>query len=108
MKTIGIIGAGNLGSHLSSLLYRNQLHEFVTISDVNKIRSEEISRQYGFNHASTYENISVSDIIFLTVKPNNIKEVCYDFNSFDNQRLLSVPQQEFLLKRSMSGQATNI
>ena len=54
MKTIGIIGAGNLGTHLSRLFYMNQIHEFVTISDLDITKAQTIAEKYGFHHSNTY------------------------------------------------------
>ena len=72
MKSIGIIGAGNLGSHLTKLLLRNNLNYFLTVSDVTP---PSISKSCDVLITSNKENIKISDILVLTVKPNNIKSV---------------------------------
>ena len=72
IKNIGIIGAGSIGSHLAKLIYRNKLGHHISIADKNmwKARAQIIES------GTTEEVIQSSSILFLTVKPNNIKEVC--------------------------------
>jgi pyrroline-5-carboxylate reductase len=82
MRTIGIIGTGSLGTHLTKLLYKNELQYFVTVSDSDYDKAYKLSDMYGT--ASTNSNVhmtGISDIIFLTVKPDQIKSVCKDINT---------------------------
>jgi len=76
MRTVGIIGAGNLGTHLYKLFQRNGLDHSVTLSNC------------GRNNKDIIES---SDIIFLTVKPNNIQNVCEEIkvnNKWNSQKII--------------------
>ncbi len=81
MKKIGIIGVGSLGTHLTKLICRNNLQSFLTVSDRNVeklIKVNDLNNTDGVSLAYNMDNILASDIIFLTVKPDNIKSVCND------------------------------
>ena len=80
MRNIGIIGSGSLGSHLSKLICRNQLGHFLTISDKNSDNLNNNDIWIGNNE----ETIQMSDVLFLTVKPYNIKSVCEDIDKYSN------------------------
>lgn len=71
MKRVGIIGAGNLGKHLHQMFKLNGFDYLTTISNSNK----------GV-HVNT-NLIEDSEIIFLTVKPNNVQTVCYEINNMN-------------------------
>lgn len=77
MKTIGIIGMGNMGSHLFRLLKKNRLDLFLSVSDTNLSRTKNITE---VPVITTRENIEDSDILFVTVKPNNVREICKEIN----------------------------
>jgi pyrroline-5-carboxylate reductase len=77
MKNIGIIGFGNLGRSLTSLLIKNNLRPSLRVSSRNMERTRSFVYQQ-------QDNINNSDILFLTVKPNNVKEVCDDINKYSN------------------------
>jgi len=75
MKTIGIIGAGNLGKHLYKMFECNRLEYLVNIG----------------NNKNNIPVIDTSDIIFLTVKPNDIKKVCEEIkqnNKWNDQKTI--------------------
>ena len=72
MKSIGIIGAGNLGKHLIELLTHNRCQNFLTVSDTHPIKTDKIRTSHN------RDNIESSEYIFLTVKPNQVKSVCQD------------------------------
>lgn len=106
MKTVGIIGAGNLGQHLSRLFHRNNVHEYITISDIDHEKASVVADKYGFNHDDNRGNILTSDIIFLTVKPNNIKEICNEINILSKtQRKLIVSTAAGVTSDKISGWA---
>ncbi len=81
MKTIGIIGSGNLGTHMTQLFCKNNLEMFLTVSDKSITKANTLAYQHDIESATNLENIRMSDIIFLTVKPNNIKDVCEEIKN---------------------------
>lgn len=80
MKNIGIIGAGSLGTHLSKLICRNQWGHYLTMSDKNSDNLNNNDIWIGDNE----ETIQMSDVLFLTVKPYNIKSVCEEIDKYSN------------------------
>lgn len=88
MKRIGIIGTGNLGSHLCSLFIRNNIKN-ITVSDINHNKAYMFAKKYNVYINSVRKNINQSDIIFLTVKPNNISSVCNSFKKYENKTIVS-------------------
>lgn len=79
MKKIGIIGTGNLGSHLIKLFRNNNLKNQISLSDINTDKVKELGKKYSHNICNNEDNIDRSDIVFLSVKPDKIKEVCSEF-----------------------------
>src|SRR5665811_1860149 len=93
MRTIGVIGAGNLGSHLTGLFCRNKANNFITISDQSDIKANHLAAKYGLNSSDNKDNIHESDIIFLAVKPVDMKDVCESIkdvteNNICNKKLI--------------------
>lgn len=77
-KTIGFIGAGNMGETLlSGLISSNQSKpEDIICSDVRVSRLEELAKQYGIRTTTdNKEIVNASDIIIYAVKPQIIAEV---------------------------------
>lgn len=77
MKSIGIIGAGNLGKHLIELFTRNRCQNFLTVSDTNS----SVNNHYDIDSidiVNNIKNIETSEYIFITVKPDQVKSVCQD------------------------------
>ena len=92
MRTIGLIGAGNLGTHISKLFHRNHVNNYVNVYDIDHNRSSRLSKKYGF---TAYQNlpdmVEDSDVIFLTVKPDCVKDICEELNNdiYDNKIIIS-------------------
>lgn len=77
-KTIGFIGAGNMGETLlGGLISSNQSKpEDIICSDVRVSRLEELAKQYGIRTTTdNKEIVNASDIIIYAVKPQIIAEV---------------------------------
>jgi pyrroline-5-carboxylate reductase len=87
MKNIGIIGVGSLGKRFVGLFCRNNLGNFLTVSDINQNNIDMISEQYDIEGTSNKYNIRNADILFLTVKPNEIKNVCNDINYYQDNHI---------------------
>ena len=84
---IGIIGAGNLGGAIAKLLHSNG-YKKIMMADY---RDLDI-----FSDFKRYSNIAViqnSDILFLSVKPNNIEKVLDEINYSKTFQSNNVPNQ---------------
>jgi len=83
MRRIGIIGSGNLGQHLSKMLIRRN-NVSVNISCRKKELYPYLYNKLG--RVTIYDNnkllVKHSDIILLSVKPINIKDVCEEINPY--------------------------
>lgn len=89
MRSIGIIGAGNLGKHLAGLLCRNRTQLFLSVSDKSVTRTQAIADEYEIEDTDNATNIQTSDIIFLTTKPNHIQDVCKEIADVTNEIYLN-------------------
>ena len=78
MKSVGIIGTGNMGASLLQLLRTNygKSSMFISVSDIQTIKSHTLAQKYDVWDGTNTSVISDSEIIFLAIKPNDIKEVC--------------------------------
>ena len=76
MKSIAVIGVGSLGTHMTRLLCRNGLNHFLTISDKDLNRANLLGLEHDIEVMENEDIIRYSDVLFLTVKPNHMKEVC--------------------------------
>jgi len=79
MNRVGIIGAGNLGTHLVQMLKSVPLCKLI-ISDIDSIKAKKLGTKFNVPVKSNNDNILESDILFLAVKPNNMKRVCKSIN----------------------------
>jgi pyrroline-5-carboxylate reductase len=73
---LGIIGCGNLGKHLLKLI---------------KMNSAKISKIHVTTKSNLEENRDVGikcDLIFLTAKPNQIKDICQEIKPFISGKLV--------------------
>lgn len=79
----GIIGMGHLGEHIAMMLSNDEILTYCR----DKSRQEFLRSQY--NNMSFCENnreVAECDVIFLCVKPGQIKDICYeirDYTGFD-------------------------
>jgi pyrroline-5-carboxylate reductase len=80
MKNIGVIGTGNIGSRLISLLCRNGSQNHLTVTDKDFQKGEILADKHEICFESIENTIQISDIIFLTVKPDQIKPICQTIN----------------------------
>ena len=82
MKNIGIIGTGNIGTHLLKLMCRNNAQNYLTIADVIEEKAEDYAYKFGIEANTSQELIESSDFLFLTVKPDQISSVCQEINHY--------------------------
>jgi len=78
MRSIGIIGAGNLCTNLSRLVCSNHWDRFLMIADKHSPTAERLETDLG-NYCvveNDKDTIQSSDVLFLAVEPNNMEEVC--------------------------------
>lgn len=88
MRKIGIIGVGNMGTHLIKLIFRNKLGPYVLASDQNLHMAKENLSRLDKNILRPINTVvEECDILFLTVKPNNVKEVCYLIKKNDRNKV---------------------
>ena len=76
---IGIIGNGNLGMAISSMLRRNGFYNF-NISDVDKYKANMTNK----------ENNENSDILFLCVKPIDVPSVLSTLHNSQNSKKILI------------------
>lgn len=85
--TIGIIGYGSMGKMLFNKLYKNtDYNVFVT----NRNKDKLVEVPHNFIRNSNFELACVSDIIFLCVRPNDIKSVLEEIKPVINSNKLIV------------------
>ena len=108
MRNIGIIGAGNLGTHVCKLIQRNQWSHFLTVSDKDFETAERLVDELKDDAWVGYkkETIQVSDIIFLTVKPDQIKSVCEEISRYGST--INPNQQKIIVSMAAGIQSTQI
>ncbi|NIT13693.1 MAG: pyrroline-5-carboxylate reductase [Candidatus Dadabacteria bacterium] len=78
MYKVGFIGAGNMAEALIKGLTGSKVlnKKDVTASDISKARESYISRKYGIKISKNNPSlVRESEIVILSVKPNNIKSV---------------------------------
>jgi len=73
MQTIGFIGTGNLASSVIKGLSQQDTDFRIMAYDVFQEKAELLAQTYGVASASFTETIQGSDVIFLAVKPKDIK-----------------------------------
>ena len=76
MRSIGIIGAGNLGRHLIELFSMNRYQKLLTVSDTKRVNLDS-----DITFTDNTSNIENSEYIFITVKPDQVKDVCEDIKN---------------------------
>lgn len=101
MRNVGIIGMGNMGYHLSKLIYRNHLESLLRVSHIRQNELQKDSKDIYdkvIGMLDTDDNSTIvkeSEVIFLTVKPKDIKSLCYEINNClsetkENKTIVSV------------------
>ena len=80
MKNIGVIGTGNIGSRLIRLMCRNGSNNYLTVTDKDYDKGQILAYKHGICFEPIDKTIQLSDILFLTVKPDQIKSVCDSIN----------------------------
>jgi pyrroline-5-carboxylate reductase len=84
MKTIGIIGVGNMGeSIIKALLKKGVKKESIIFSEVKKERARTIRKSFGIKESGKLsELVSGADYIILAVKPQDSKTVLSEIAPF--------------------------
>jgi len=81
--TVGIIGLGNIGEAIASSLVKKFKASLIYGFDIVGAKNRKIKKKYSINIACSIEDLLLkSNIIFLCVKPQDIKEVLLKINSF--------------------------
>jgi len=88
---IGIIGCGNLGKHLLKLIQSNSIQNNICASTKSKQSAKNLN--LSANIYTTNDNSEVSknsNIIFLTAKPFQIKEICEEIKETIDDKTIIV------------------
>ena len=81
-KCIGFIGVGVMGSSIIKSLLKNSLNsDQICISDKSAEKAEEIAGQYKVKIKSIIEIGQSCDVIFLAVKPQDLKAVLLELKN---------------------------
>ena len=83
MKNIGIIGAGNIGLSLARLFVKNGYENQLILSDINK---DLRIMNTGLWISDNKRLIQRSDVIFIAVKPTQVKSVLKDIDTMKNDQ----------------------
>ena len=79
-KTIGIIGAGNMGQAiLKGLLHAGMRPARLVVVESNRQRRKIVQRRYGVRVVSLQDIVRRCDVVILAVKPQDIAPVLRDF-----------------------------
>ena len=84
MKTIGFIGAGNMAEAIIKGIIASGMYSAgnVMASDVRQDRLQHLSGQYGINTTrNNTELVQYAEIVFLSVKPQNMAEMLNDIKA---------------------------
>jgi len=84
MSKVGFIGAGNMAEALIKGLISSKLisKKDITASDISEERKNYISKKYGVTiNKNNKTLVKESEIVILSVKPNNIKTVLKEISS---------------------------
>ena len=95
MYKVGFIGAGNMAEALIKGLLISKVFnkKEITASDISEERESYISKKYGVNiNKNNKALVKESEIVILSVKPNNIKTVVKEISSglSTNKILISI------------------
>ncbi|HEX3010838.1 MAG TPA: pyrroline-5-carboxylate reductase [Syntrophomonadaceae bacterium] len=77
---LGVIGCGNMGYALIKGIVNGHEPKYsnIYISDINTVRTDLFSHEFAALSGSNQETVASADIIFLAVKPGQIKKVLTD------------------------------
>ena len=91
MFKIGIIGVGNMGEAILKGLLKNIKPDDIIVSDASQERLEYIINKYGVAGTDNNKRVaSLSEVIFLVVKPKDVEKVLKDIGkSLKNKILVS-------------------
>lgn len=83
-KTIGFIGAGNMGSAIIKGIINKKIAEptDITVYDKNKSASETLKNSFGIVSADDIASVCKASFVFLAVKPNVIYSVIEDIKDY--------------------------
>jgi pyrroline-5-carboxylate reductase len=83
MIKLGFVGAGNLAGSVIKGLHRRNLNFEICLYDIFKEKADLLAREYGAQSCGFAELIATADVLFLAVKPKDIKDLLQDLASFN-------------------------
>lgn len=91
-KTIGFIGAGNMGGAIIKGIIKKDIvcASNIIVYDKNTDAAKKISDEFGVVVAEDLHNVCKADVLFLAVKPNVIYSVIEQIKGFVNKDCIVV------------------
>lgn len=83
MITIGFIGTGNLASSVIKGLVQGKTGYQITAFDIFPEKASSLAEKYAIRAASFADTIKDSEVLFLAVKPKDIKALLQDMAAYD-------------------------
>lgn len=101
-KKIGFIGCGNMGGALAKAAANSIGANSVYVSDIDEEKAEYFAELHSVNAVSVEEVASECDFVFLGVKPQVLRRVCYDLAPIFKKR-----KDRFVIVSMAAGVALN-
>jgi pyrroline-5-carboxylate reductase len=86
MRTIGIIGFGNMGTALCKGLTDTQSAYTVLVADCSAQKTERARKEYKFETVDNKELVTMADIVVIAVKPQELKELVADIRQISKHK----------------------
>ena len=77
-KKIGFIGCGNMGGALALAAVKSVGSQYICVSDADFNKATDFATKHNVNIASAVEVAKTCDYIFLGVKPQVLRSLCYE------------------------------
>ncbi|MBN1797326.1 MAG: pyrroline-5-carboxylate reductase [Spirochaetales bacterium] len=91
MKTIGIIGFGNMGSALYKGLVSAKQSCHVLVAECNEKKIQTAGKQYNLRIVANKELVTAADIVIIAVKPQELAELISEIKTVTKgKRIISV------------------
>ena len=85
-KKIGFIGCGNMGGALALAAAKSVGGQYICVSDTDFEKATDFATKNNVNIASAEEVAKTCDYIFLGVKPQVLRSVCYELEGIFSSR----------------------
>jgi pyrroline-5-carboxylate reductase len=82
MKKLGFIGTGNLAASVIKGLTQRKLDFSIYLYDVITEKADALAQKYNAQSCSFAEVVKNADILFLAVKPKDVKQLLQDLSLY--------------------------